>query len=151
MEDVFTKYGYIYKVTNKINHKIYVGKKVGGVFDENYWGSGTKLKNALKEFGVHNFEKEIIEWCSTKDVLKEREKYWVDKLNSRDPNIGYNIKKGPIVEERNEVEGKGGIIVSLQIPEDTYYKLKEIAKEECTSVSYLIRKALIKTIREDNE
>ena len=41
--------------------------------------------------------------------------------------------------------------MSLQIPEDTYYKLKEIAKEECTSVSYLIRKALIKTIREDNE
>ena len=29
MEDVFTKYGYIYKVTNKINHKIYVVEQVG--------------------------------------------------------------------------------------------------------------------------
>ena len=47
MSGLITRYGYIYKVTNKINNKIYVGKKVGHTFDSNYLGSGTKIKNAI--------------------------------------------------------------------------------------------------------
>ena len=40
-------------------------------------------------------------------------------------------------------------IITVQIPTEMYDKLKEMAKEDCSSVSYIIRKAIIKTIREN--
>lgn len=153
-EKIVDKFGYIYKITNKINGKIYVGKRVGSSVDETYWGSGTKLKNAFKEFGLHNFKREIIEWCSTKDILKDRERYWINILDARNPDIGYNIRKG------GEGEGKvqpdamchnGAMIISIQIPDFAYEWLKAKAKEECTSVSYLIRKLIIRDINEEED
>lgn len=147
MEGIITRYGYIYKVTNKINQKVYIGKKVGNSFDKNYWGTGIKLRNAIKEFGLDNFEKEVIEWCSTKDVLKERERYWIEQYNSRNPDNGYNTKKGPETDISVLPEC---VIMSVQIPKEIYINLKNMAKNECTSVSYIVRKAIIKTVREDN-
>ena len=49
-------YGYIYKITNKINGKIYIGqhsKSDGSLeeMDESYWGSGIKIINAIKKYG----------------------------------------------------------------------------------------------------
>lgn len=148
MEGIISRYGYIYKVTNKINHKVYIGKKVNSFFDESYWGTGIKLRNAIKEFGLDNFDKEVIEWCSTKDVLREREKYWIETYNSYNPDKGYNIKRGP---ESNFLTSQDGIIMSVQIPKEIYFNLKELAKNECTSVSSIVRKAIIKAVREDNE
>lgn len=152
MEDVLTRYGYIYKITNKINGKIYIGKRIGSSFDEKYWGSGTRLKVAIKEFGQENFIREIIEWCSTKDILCERERYWIKTLNSRNPDIGYNIKRGGDGDNKVNPDAlchNGGIIISVQIPRDFYDKLKENAKEECTSVSAIIRKMIIQKIRSE--
>lgn len=42
---------------------------------------------------------------------------------------------------------KNKIIVSLQIHNDLYEMLKKKAEEECTSTSYLIRKAILKEVR----
>lgn len=42
-------------------------------------------------------------------------------------------------------------IVSLQIPEELFVYLKQRAKEECTSTSYLIRKMILKDMREEGE
>ena len=153
MNDVITRYGYIYKITNNINNKIYIGKKVGNTFDETYWGSGTKLKNAIKEFGIHNFTKEVIEWCSTMDILRDRERYWIKCLNSRDPNIGYNIKKGREDRKLNShnQETTGSSIISLQLPNFVIDWLKEKSNEECTSVSGIIRKILIKEKRSSED
>lgn len=150
--EVNTKYGYIYKITNSINGKIYIGKRTGSQFDEDYWGSGTKLKVALKEFGKDNFKREILEWCSTKDILREREIYWIQKLNSRNPDIGYNIKKGG--EGNREIYPfnlNGTAVVSLQIPLSFYDWLRKRSREECTTISYLIRKMIVKTMREEGE
>ena len=52
----------IYKITNTINGKIYIGKYQGNNFN-NYWGSGKILKNAYKKYGRENFTKEIIYEC----------------------------------------------------------------------------------------
>lgn len=40
------------------------------------------------------------------------------------------------------------IIISVQIPKEFYEKLKNKAEEECTTVSFLIRRMIIKDIRE---
>jgi len=82
----------IYKITNLLNGKIYVGRTKKTDISK-YWGSGTAIRMAIKKLGISSFKKEIIEVCSSIQETKEREIYWIDKLNSCYPN-GYNLSKG---------------------------------------------------------
>ena len=50
----------IYKTTNLINKKIYIGQDTKN--NPNYLGSGKYFKYALKKYGKENFSKEIIEF-----------------------------------------------------------------------------------------
>jgi len=77
----------IYKTTNLINSKIYIGQQ--STNDINYLGSGKILKSAIKKYGEKNFKKEILEHCNSREELNEREVYWIEKLNPE-----YNIHKG---------------------------------------------------------
>ena len=54
-------FGYVYKTTNKVNNKIYVGKHKSNRFDENYLGSGVLLSSAIKKYGKENFITEVLE------------------------------------------------------------------------------------------
>ena len=87
-------YGYIYKTTNLINGKIYIGQHCSNKFDTSYYGSGKKILRALKKYGLNNFNCEIIEWCETREIANEREIFWICKLNSKNNDIGYNITDG---------------------------------------------------------
>ena len=82
----------IYKTTNLINGKIYVGKDTKN--NPDYFGSGVILKKAIEKYGKENFHKEIIEYCDTYEQLNEREKYWIKELNVIDKHIGYNLTQG---------------------------------------------------------
>ena len=90
------KYGYIYKITNNINGKIYVGLHKYNLdkLDESYWGSGKIISRAIQKEGKENFSREILEWCYDRQTLKAREIYWINKLNARNSNIGYNLAPG---------------------------------------------------------
>lgn len=86
---------YIYKTTNLITNKIYIGqhkKKINN--NKPYFGSGRLLKKKIKEYGIENFKNEILEYCNSIDELNEKEIYWIKKLNSTNENIGYNITSG---------------------------------------------------------
>lgn len=83
---------YIYKTTNLINGKIYVGQTTTS--KNSYIGSGILLINAVKKYGKENFKKEILEYVDVADVLNDREKYWISYYNSTDLNIGYNLESG---------------------------------------------------------
>ena len=88
-------YGYIYKTTNLINGKIYIGQKKSKVFLGNkYLGSGYKLKAAIKKYGPDNFNVELLESCDDKDALNNLEIYYISKYDSRNSDIGYNLAKG---------------------------------------------------------
>lgn len=80
--------GVIYKTTNLINGKIYIGQYSGN--NKNYLGSGKVLKRAIEKYGRDNFVREILEECDS-ILLDERETYWIQKLNSFDKKIGYNM------------------------------------------------------------
>jgi group I intron endonuclease len=82
---------YIYKTTNLLNGKIYVGQHYGK--RKNYIGSGKLLKEAVKKYGRENFINEILEYCDMKD-LNNKERYWIKKLDSTNPEIGYNLSVG---------------------------------------------------------
>lgn len=97
MRDYNKFIGYIYKTTNLINGKIYVGQST--YLTEwkliNYIGSGSIFTKAVKKYGVESFNKEIIEFVSGSQIdLDNREIFWIESTNSRDKNIGYNIKFG---------------------------------------------------------
>jgi group I intron endonuclease len=82
----------IYKTTNLINGKIYIGKDSRD--DINYLGSGIKLLGAIKKYGKDLFKKEILEVCTTLEHLNDQEIHWISKFNATDPLIGYNIAVG---------------------------------------------------------
>ena len=81
----------IYKTTNIVNGKIYIGKDSKN--SPTYLGSGTLLKRAIKRYGVENFKKEMLEEC-TVGTIDSREIYWINFYNSTNPEIGYNIALG---------------------------------------------------------
>jgi group I intron endonuclease len=82
----------IYKTTNKINGKIYIGQTKRNWIG--YLGSGRVLSKAISKYGKENFEREVLCECETQDELDEMEKYWIKKLNSTNRDIGYNVEDG---------------------------------------------------------
>jgi group I intron endonuclease len=87
---------YIYKITNNINKKIYIGKSTDSRPHKkiSYYGSGKLIQLAIGKYGVENFTKEIIDTCCTNEELCQKEIYWISYYNSSDLNIGYNISNG---------------------------------------------------------
>ena len=87
---------YIYKTTNQINGKIYIGLTTMNEEESKwYFGSGDSIKKALEKHGVENFEKEILErGFSTKEELAEAEIKWITHFKSTTRGIGYNLSPG---------------------------------------------------------
>lgn len=94
--------GKIYKITNHINGKIYVGQTVKSLkerFQKHCWGTtendsyhlNMAIKKAIKKYGKENFTIELIEEVETAK-LDEREIYWISYYDSY--NKGYNCTKG---------------------------------------------------------
>jgi len=89
----------IYKITNIINSKIYVGSAINlnkrnkkHLYDlKHNIHHSIHLQRAWGKYGEDNFSFEVIEYIEDKDILKEREQYWIDTLNVCDINYGYNI------------------------------------------------------------
>jgi group I intron endonuclease len=81
----------IYEIKNKINGKSYIGQHSSDELGT-YWGSGKLIKRAIKKYGIENFERTILERCSNKKELDEREKYWIREKDSI--NTGYNLTEG---------------------------------------------------------
>lgn len=83
---------FIYKTTNNVNQRIYVGKSKFN--NENYLGSGRLIKAAIKKYGKTNFSKEIIDNAYTLNEINQKEIYWIKTLKSHISEGGYNIAWG---------------------------------------------------------
>lgn len=117
---------FIYKTTNLVNGKIYIGQHCGS--NPYYVGSGKLLLKAVKKYGRKNFQKEILEYCDNIDHMNERETFWIEKYDSTNRLIGYNIQYGG--------NGKG------KLPQEQIKKLSESRKGKKHS------KETIKKLRE---
>ena len=79
----------IYITRNLINGKKYIGKDSHN--NPEYLGSGALLLEDIKIHGRENFKKEILEYCSTKEELLEREAYWLKFYNVVENPDFYNM------------------------------------------------------------
>lgn len=103
-------FGYIYKTTNNINGKIYIGKKHNSSFVKDYYGSGKLINRAIDKYGIENFSLELIEKCETLEELNLKEIHYIQYLNSNYKlGKGYNIASG----------GDGGDLIT-SLPEIDY-------------------------------
>lgn len=88
----------IYKITNKINGKIYIGQTRQSLAQR--WSKHCKQKktnymySAIHKYGRENFTIEEIDRASSEQELNEKEIYWISFYNSTNREIGYNIKEG---------------------------------------------------------
>lgn len=167
---------YIYKITNLINQKAYIGQTTDYKrrFTEHKakgygWEDNKILYYAFDKYGINNFSFEVLEETENYD---EREKYWIEYYNTMKPN-GYNMIEGgsnpPVFrgEEHhlathslNEIQ----IIINLlkntdiptkQIAEMTNYNhssinrinIGELWKQE--NIEYPIRKENTKSFKEE--
>ena len=89
----------IYKITNKINGKCYIGQSIniGKRFAQHKSQSyrnihvNKLLYKAIEKYGIENFSFDVIENCEI-NILDDREKYWIEYFDSY--NKGYNSTKG---------------------------------------------------------
>jgi len=63
----------IYKITNKVNNKIYIGKHKTSDLNDGYMGSGKLILAAIEEYGIDNFEKEILFIFDNEEKMNNKE------------------------------------------------------------------------------
>jgi len=67
------KYHFIYKTTNLLSGKYYIGMHSTNDLDDGYLGSGNRLRLAIRKHGKENFKREILEFIESRAELKVRE------------------------------------------------------------------------------
>jgi len=118
----------IYKTTNTINNKIYIGQDKNN--NQKYLGSGNLIKSAIKKYGKKNFIKEILCVCNTMIELNNKERFYIKKYNSIKKEIGYNIAIG----------GTNGVMLNRKHSDKTKEKMRmsslgrKKSKEHCKNI-----------------
>ena len=107
---------YIYKITNKINNKIYIGQTIRPVEDR--WKRhindalnnilDTHFARAIRYYKPENFSLEIIDTAKNQEELNHKEQYWIQYYDST--NKGYN--------ETDAISKCGGNTYKSKTPEE---------------------------------
>ena len=130
---------YIYRITNLINGKTYIGQHKYKKLNDSYMGSGVYLEKAKKKYGIENFKKEILVF----NILKKEHIDLLEKtfIASEREKVGarncYNIAKGG--ERRKRGNNKGQIPRNkgkkgLQTPPNKGIHLTEEQKKNLSRV-----------------
>lgn len=83
----------IYKTTNLVNGKYYLGQHQTKNKDDTYLGSGKLLLQAIKKYGNESFKREILYECSSVDEMNQKEKEIVTQEEVSNPEC-YNARIG---------------------------------------------------------
>lgn len=135
----------IYKITNQVNEKIYIGQSINiesrwiqhiatAKNNEFYGHYRSLLYRAMRKYGTDKFIFEIIEECDV-SILDERESYWIKYYDSTNREKGYNLLSG----------GKQGRQFAPQIfykmwdEGKTVKEINEITEASYTTIEHILR------------
>lgn len=121
--------GIIYKITNTINGKIYIGQTTRTLkqrMAEHKSSTDTAIGHAINKYGLEKFHTEVVEECETLKELNEREVFWIAHYNCIAPH-GYNLTTG----------GKNGGALSAETKAklSSINKGKKLSVETCKKIS----------------
>lgn len=131
----YKKISGIYKITNKLNNKIYIGqsKWIKTRLTEhrndlrNNKHQNQHLQNAWNKYKGENFKFEILEECSI-DELDDKEIYWIKYYDSCNRSMGYNIESGGFLNKEVTTETRKKL--------SDINKLNGLKGEQCHSAKY---------------
>lgn len=130
----------VYKITNKINNKVYIGitsKGLSARWKEHLYnaehGCPFKLHKAIRKYGKENFLVELLDFCNSWEELEEREKYYISEYKSLQDEFGYNMTEGGdgtigryvTMETRDKIRQKA---IGREVSNETRMKLSEAGK-----------------------
>lgn len=114
----------VYKITNKVNQKIYVGFHKTDNLQDGYMGSGKLIKRAIEKYGIENFEKEILKIFDSQKEAEEYEAQIVDRDFTLKEDT-YNIAIGGNV---RIMYGKNNPFYGKTHTQETRQKISDIHK-----------------------
>jgi rubrerythrin len=136
----------IYKTTNKINGKMYIGKHQTSILNDGYLGSGKLLKQAINKYGVENFDREILFTFENEQDMNAKEAELVTEGFCRRDDV-YNLCPG----------GKGGFgyingagLNTSGVAKRDYSEISRKAIETKSTRSYEVTSDVRQLISENN-
>lgn len=130
----------VYKITNKINNKVYIGitsKGISARWKEHLYnaehGCPFKLHRAICKYGKDNFTIELIDFCNSWEELTKKEKEYIKQYRSSEDEFGYNLTEGGdgtfgryhSEETKDKIRQKA---IGRAVSEETRQKLSEAGK-----------------------
>jgi group I intron endonuclease len=122
------KYHFLYKTTNLLNGKFYIGIHSTSNLKDGYLGSGTRLRRSIRRNGKENFKIEYLEFFENRELLVEREKQLVNEDLLKDDNC-MNLKPGGYGGICNEIHKlnfsvAGRAALKLKLKNDLHYRIE---------------------------
>ena len=114
-------YGVVYKLTNTVNGKNYIGQTKNSVekrFRDHTYAKSA-IGDAIRKYGKDKFTKEILAVCESREELNACELRFISEYKSNDPNFGYNRTGGGGV---NVVSKRSGKIITKAFMSEEKYK-----------------------------
>ena len=92
---------YVYRIDNLITGEFYIGKRQcqGPILYDDYMGSGIKLKENIKQYGILNFDKTLLALCNSSEELRFIEGAYINYHITNPLNL--NIALEPSSADKN--------------------------------------------------
>jgi len=126
------KFHFIYKTTNLLSGKYYIGMHSTDNLEDGYLGSGKRLRYSINKHGLENHEREILEFVDNREELMKREKEVVnlDEIAKKDcMNLMIGGKGGFISDEQQKRRSlAANKALNLKLKNDEEFRISWLKK-----------------------
>lgn len=141
-------YGIVYKATNNLNGKVYIGQTVRDLnirinrhLQDAKYENKTIFHRAINKYGKENFDWFIVDYAYNQDELNKKEIYWIEYCNSfiKNPNCnGYNMTIGGY-----GASGENHPSYNKEVSKEVRQKISETLKDKYTGKDSILSKPVI--------